>query len=334
LIIKKVMWPEITAPRLPLREYNSFDGKQKSSQPQKISHRQHGVSLFIVLVILLLSLIIVMGGLAVTNLNESIVGNQSDAQRAYGAAEALLDAAQSDIRLNGRYCNAVNWGDSGENTAVLTGTPAEPTTCFKRYPSNDPDEKDYEKILVDSTIIGAIDTCSSNPKFIGVCISSSPASSKFMIDTVNNGDISKGAEQLSNGANYGNSFISVLDNNTQWGGSANVGGINSANSVSLALGAGNIKEAKGAKGSYWVEIFRYQDTNLVISPGVQNNIPVPDDTYPFVFRITALATGLKSNTVSVLRTYYIPYPAIDASLNGNSSADSTSGSDNNTSSTP
>ena len=55
--------------------------------------RQRGVSLFIVMIILLLTLVLVMGGLAMTNLNESIVGNQSDAQRTYGAAQALIAAA-------------------------------------------------------------------------------------------------------------------------------------------------------------------------------------------------------------------------------------------------
>jgi type IV pilus assembly protein PilX len=75
---------------------------QAKSDKYHNPRHQRGVSLFIVMVILLLSLLVVLGALNMTNLNEAIVGNQSDAQRAYGAAEALLDAARLDIRLNGR----------------------------------------------------------------------------------------------------------------------------------------------------------------------------------------------------------------------------------------
>jgi type IV pilus assembly protein PilX len=61
-------------------------------------HQQRGVSLVIVLVMVMLSMLLVLGGTRMTVLNEALVGNDSDYQRAFEAAQALLRDAEQDVR--------------------------------------------------------------------------------------------------------------------------------------------------------------------------------------------------------------------------------------------
>lgn len=60
--------------------------------------RQRGISLIIVMVMLLLGTVVVLGSTRVGWLNEKLVGNQSDYQRTFAAAEALLRDAERDIK--------------------------------------------------------------------------------------------------------------------------------------------------------------------------------------------------------------------------------------------
>jgi type IV pilus assembly protein PilX len=235
--------------------------------------------MFIVLVIMLLALILVLGGLSVTSLNESLVGNQSDAQRAYGSAQALIDAAQRDIRLNGRFCGAAIMGGNGTNP-TFAGGPA----CTLRFPRN---KGDYGQM--DTTAAPGLGNCVN-----GVCISQGPADPKFATGTIGNGDPDVNAEQIATGAIY-----TLVGAALDGGGAAGIDyGANAA--------AGATATALGNNSVYWVEVFTYNINSMAI--GGIGNMPVPDPAYPFVFRITAMAQGLRGNTQSVLRTYYTPYP--------------------------
>jgi len=60
-------------------------------------NRQRGVSLITVLVMMMLSLLLVLGGSRVSLLNERLSGNSTDYQRAYEAAEALMADARLDV---------------------------------------------------------------------------------------------------------------------------------------------------------------------------------------------------------------------------------------------
>lgn len=59
---------------------------------------QRGFSLFIVLIMLLLSALLAVGGARTAQLLESVAGNQREHQRAFEAAEATLLDAERDIR--------------------------------------------------------------------------------------------------------------------------------------------------------------------------------------------------------------------------------------------
>lgn len=266
--------------------------------------RQRGISMFIVMIILLLALILVFGGLTVTNMNESLVGNQSDAQRAYGSAQALINAAQRDIRLNGRDCGPVDTappGTAGQNPYYPL-TSAATTNCTVRFPRN---MAEYTQL---QTKIMAAGKCASNSLdagvYEGICFSDGPTDPNFLSATVNDG--AAGIQQWANGATY-TQFVGKLDDN----GDAGVNyGSNSSNS-NVATGSGTSLALSGAsvdtdKGRYWIEVFPYNTAS--ISLGDSGGVPLPDSSYPFVFRITALARGLRGDTVSLLRAYYVPYP--------------------------
>lgn len=71
--------------------------------------RQRGTSLLVVMVALVLGSLLVVSSARVAWLNEKLVGNQSDHQRAIAAAEALLRDAESDIRgerFDGTPCSS------------------------------------------------------------------------------------------------------------------------------------------------------------------------------------------------------------------------------------
>ena len=264
--------------------YDCSPGKCKTAWRKTAAPgRQRGISLFIVLVILLLALIIVLGGLAVANLNEALTGNQSDAQRAYGAAQALINAAELDIRLNGYKCNAesVGGGATGVNSTIATASGVLGAPCTRRFP------QDIDTFNTLQSMVG-LGNCSSDKDLRGVCFSSGPNDTNFLVDK--KGTIPYQNLGNNNGSKYGDFTGSVITPN--YGGSAQTG-----SGVSLAI-----------QGQYWIEIFLYANGNINTSAiqGYQG-APIPVCYYPFIFRITAIANGIKSGTQSVLRTYYVPY---------------------------
>ncbi|MDR2875504.1 MAG: hypothetical protein LBV44_06205 [Methylobacillus sp.] len=258
-----------------------------------IARKQRGVSLFVVLIVLVLALILVLAGLTVANLNESLVGNQSDQQRAYAAAEALLNSAQRDITLNNGWQCQAKLGATGTHT-TLTQQNGSAAACTARYPA---DMDDF--VAMHNTLIG-LDSCGAADStlasiFKGVCISSAPVSASFMSSKVN---VSGSAQQLDNGASYGEFTAgSTKLDDKNWGDGVKTG------DTSLELNA-----TKNFKGAYWVEVFPYNPSTAALGGGVPVGVPLPDSAYPFIFRITAMAQGLRGGTVSVLRTYYVPYP--------------------------
>jgi len=60
--------------------------------------RQQGIALIVVMVMLLLATIVVLGSTRLGWLSERMVGSESDHQRAFAAAEALIRDAERDIR--------------------------------------------------------------------------------------------------------------------------------------------------------------------------------------------------------------------------------------------
>ena len=95
----------------------------KHSQFQALGRRQQGVSLIVVMVMLLLGTIVVLSSTRVGWLNERLVGGESDYQRAFAAAEALIRDAELDIlglRADGTRCD----GDPSVPSPCRSASPA------------------------------------------------------------------------------------------------------------------------------------------------------------------------------------------------------------------
>lgn len=218
---------------------------------------QRGISLVTTMVMLLLTMLLVLGALRLSLFNESAVGNQADAQRAYASAEALLRQAEEDIRTNGLNCSV----DAAD--------------C--RFPR---DMEDFASMAL--TMQGTCGDASNQKE--GVCIPTSPDDRKFQADYIMDtpaGQAERPEMRRETAASY-----------TTFASTARSG------SADLSLTA--------EKGQYWVEVYPY---NIASSAQFDSShYPIPDSTYPFIFRITVRAEGLKQGTVSILRSYYVPYP--------------------------
>ncbi|GAB2489249.1 hypothetical protein GCM10027082_45340 [Comamonas humi] len=71
------------------------------------ARRQRGISLFVVIVFVMLSMLLALWASRTSLLNEMVVGNDTDYQRAFEAAQALLQDAELDIRgerADGKAC--------------------------------------------------------------------------------------------------------------------------------------------------------------------------------------------------------------------------------------
>lgn len=236
--------------------------------------RQRGVALFVVIVFVMLSMLLALWASRTSLFNELVVGNDADYQRAFEAAQALLQDAELDIRgemANGSPCagppcraysSALQFpGDTNEINPLISTLAAETTRCRDGLCARRVGRQDFWNYKADSSI--------------------SPAA-----------DASLGEVPLSDlmavGARYGQFTGAQLGSSTA-----------PANPILADRGAGR-------GGWYWIEILRYSDTiknaNLIVDSST-NQLPLNLDVY-VVFRITALAIGLKPGTSVVLQETY------------------------------
>ncbi|QCB45037.1 PilX N-terminal domain-containing pilus assembly protein [Hydrogenophaga sp. PAMC20947] len=231
---------------------------------------QRGISLIVVMVMLLLGTILVLSASRTNWLNESLVGNESDYQRAYTAAEALIGDAETDIRgtlLGGALCRT----DAGFDGCRDRGN------SLPFFPST----KTYDLDDAVANLAGA--QCRN-----GICISDP-------------------ATDLALGANWWNDAARVTAM-TAAGVPANYGQYTRANLSDSTGQTGNPLLRQRADGNfaawYWVEVLPYNTDSAVGVPVA--GVPIPADSQPFVYRITAMVNGLKPGTRVVLRSLFVP----------------------------
>ena len=64
-------------------------------------HRERGIALFVVIVFVMLSMLLALWASRTAIFNEMVVGNDADYQRAFEAAQSLIQDAELDIRSTG-----------------------------------------------------------------------------------------------------------------------------------------------------------------------------------------------------------------------------------------
>jgi type IV pilus assembly protein PilX len=253
--------------------------------------RQNGIALVTVLVILLLSLMAVMGAFRVANLNESMLGSTADYGRASEAAEALLRDAEMDIngrrppyttvQADGTYgfpCRP-NPPDSSTSQVVATGYKG----CRNQAAANTPwfpnNNEDFDTVSDIVTANSATKHCKD-----GICVPLSLTEHSSIED-----DLTVMAPL---GATYGQFTRNSLT----------APGVSGNPILNCPGGATSTSTC----GWYWVEMFRYSES---VSAGVSAAASaLPDPSKPFVFKVTAVALGLKAGTRVVLTSVIVPFP--------------------------
>ncbi|TFI47227.1 pilus assembly protein [Diaphorobacter sp. DS2] len=237
--------------------------------------RQRGVALFVVIVFVMLSMLLALWASRTSLFNELVVSNDADYQRAFEAAQALLQDAELDIRgemadgnlCSGPPCRAYSSalqfpGDTNEINPLITLLESKTTRCQDGLCARRVGRQDFWNYAKSDTSIKP----SANTSLGEVPLTD-------LMDT---------------GARYG-----------QFTGAANT-------TTSGPLNPILTETAKGRGGWYWIEILRYSEkaksANVVVD-STTNQLPLNLDVY-VVFRITALALGLKPNTSVVLQETY------------------------------
>ncbi len=258
-------------------------------RPSKILNRsrQQGISLFTVLVLLLLSLTAVLGAFRVSNLNEALLGNTADYNRAYAAAEALVRDAEMDIRgrrppyttvqTDGTLGFPCRPNPPGSTTSILTeagylGCRNQAAANTAWMPRNSEDFDTVSDIVFANS---ATRYCQQ-----GICV---PPDMVTLANIEN--DL---ATMVPLGATYGQFTRNAL--------------------AAVGTDGNPILTVTATRGAwYWVEAFRYADA--VVGQIAPRNTLEPDPSARFVYRITAVAQGLKPGTRAVIKSIFIPFPA-------------------------
>ena len=249
--------------------------------------RQRGVTLFVVIVFVLLSMLLALWASRTSLFNEMVVGNDADYQRAFEAAQALLQDAELDIR-----------GENADGTACTPAASPDATTkhyCRAATLDKIPLEtKDLGPMLADldsQTTKCRNGLCTKRPgrqDFWNYTNATSPAPNALQPGEVP-------LEQLTTagvGARYGQYTGAALGSSTS-----------QANPILYDRSADN----RG--GWYWIEIMPYDESSkksgLVVDPsGAGGNLLSLNLLPNAVYRITALAYGRKPGTMVALQQTY------------------------------
>ncbi len=231
--------------------------------------KQAGISLIIVMVMLLLGSVVVLGSTRLGWLNEKMVGSESDQQRAFAAAEALIRDAERDIK----------------GLQVDNSTPCSTDTAYvgcRNFGAGRPffPQEDDDLDLLSSRVAGGTNSCRQ-----GICL---PASVTTLTSATWTG--------------------SALATMTAGTGTASIAATYGQYTGASPAAAGNpLLSASPAQAWYWVEVFRYTDAAGLLQPA-STSMPIPDKKHPFVYRITSYVQGLKPGTRVWLRSVYVPFP--------------------------
>ncbi|MDR1967669.1 MAG: pilus assembly protein PilX [Burkholderiaceae bacterium] len=248
-----------------------------------LRRRQRGVALFAVLVFMLLSMLLALWASHTALFNELVVSNDADYQRAYEAAEALLQDAELDIR-----------GENADGTPCAgTGAVCRKDPGIAQIPG---EEQEIGPLLADLQSQTATGGCRN-----ALCIKRMGRQDfwNFTGDRVTpaadatRGEVPLAAMQAA-GARYG-----------QYTGAATGSDGAPINPILSDRSAAN----RG--GYYWIEVLPYdrssQNASLIVpaddAASSQSLLPLYMAPY-VVYRITALAYGRKADTMVVLQQGY------------------------------
>jgi len=239
-------------------------------------HRQRGVSLLVVLVFVMLSMLLTVWASRTSLFTEMVVGNDADWQRAFEAAQTLLQDAELDIRgerADGNACQAV----TGKPKACrAAGSLQFPIT------TEGPDG-----------LLALLNQLAAEPETArckdGLCLKRARTQQQDFWNEVDGYKPHRTMQQQ--GVRYG----------TYTGATA---GSNDAPGNPILYETGDDRG-----GRYWIEILPYDNAapnmGLIADSGTRSDwIMQINSTPKVIYRITAIATGRKPHTRVVLQQVY------------------------------
>ena len=239
--------------------------------------RQQGVALFVVIIFVMLSMLLALWASRTAIFNEMVVGNDADYQRAFEAAQSLLQDAELDIQ---RF----------------------------EDPNHRSSENDVLNALNNNNIVAFTLSRSESPFCEnGLCVKRRGRQDFWnnSTDTTEDDDPEVSMTQMTAtgiGARYGE-FTGASFNDPS----------NEDNPANLILKKRKaFDDAADEGGWYWIEILKYADSDSVGGAGliVNDNAAAPADILDLrlnpsvVYRITAWAKGLKPNSTAVIQQTY------------------------------
>lgn len=242
--------------------------------------RQRGVALFVVIVFVLLSMLLALWASRTSLFNEMVVGNDADYQRAFEAAQALLQDAELDIRrefADGTPCTAATCRDLVATAYKIPVDPQEVNPLLANL--------DTETTKCRS---GLCTKRTGRQDFWNYTNATSPPPPDLKAGEVKLEDMT----QPTVGARYG-----------QYTGAAR-GSVTSPANPILQWDAST---APNQGGWYWIEIMNYDKgagPGVIVDPG-QLDILTLNLKPNVAYRITALAYGRKPNTMAVIQQTYV-----------------------------
>ena len=240
-------------------------------------HRERGIALFVVIVFVMLSMLLALWASRTAIFNEMVVGNDADYQRAFEAAQSLIQDAELDIQ---RF----------------------------EDPNHRSSENDVLNALNNNNIVAFTLSRSESPFCEnGLCVKRRGRQDFWnnSTDTTEDDDPEVSMTQMTAtgiGARYGE-FTGASFNDPS----------NEDNPANLILKKRKaFDDAADEGGWYWIEILKYADSDSVGGAGliVNDNAAAPADILDLrlnpsvVYRITAWAKGLKPNSTAVIQQTY------------------------------
>lgn len=239
---------------------------------------QRGVALFVVLVLVMLSMLLALWASRSALFNQMVISNDADYQRAFAAAQAMLQDAELDmlrVKPNGDLCTKI---------------PGKPKICRASGVLYPPQGSEEVGPLI-ATLSGIDDTQCKD----GLCAKRGTDPDHRGQDFWNNADLMKEMQKEGVGARYGEYTGAVHGTNTAE--------LNATSSAILN------QTGNGSVGAwYWIEVLPYSDAaesgSLVV--GSPSNL-LPLSANPLVvYRVTAIAYGRKQGTRVVLQQTFVP----------------------------
>jgi len=248
---------------------------QRTRQPPRA--RQRGISLYVILIVVLLSMLLALWASRTALFNEMVVGNDADYQRAFEAAQAMIQDAEFDIR-----------GEQPDGSGAACVPPDGNTTACRTEagPLHFPAEAADVDRLLDALDKYAV-KCQN-----GLCQKFTGAQD-FWNDKATFDEMIKPGV----GARFG-----------QFTGAT--GGANDSHSASASISPILADRSAGKGAWYWIEVLPFdtasanQTGQLIVNAGNQDMVPL--HVVPAVaYRITAIAKGRKAGSQVVLQQTYV-----------------------------